>query len=293
MRRWAMIARLGFSLLLLLSESGCGWLSFRRREPQALRPQEMARLQQLSEQAQSAIDHGDLQTAQLALQQLLVLDPQSADATLRLGKVLQLQERFAEAEGCFKRALELGRDYPEALIGLGQMEARRGDVDSALRRLHSAIELDPNQPEAHLEQGRILESLGRVDEAIAAYFRASELQPNHPEITLRIGAIQLAQSQAEQALVRLDQAVELAPENVEARLLRGRANLQLQRMADAIDDLRFATSHLPDRPETHYYLALALEADNKRSEALRSAEKALKLAPDYTGARDLTTRLRR
>jgi len=99
--------------------------------------------------------------------------------------------------------------------------------------------------------------------------------------------------QADQALVRLDQAVELDPENIEARLLRGRANLMLHRLPDAIADLRAATARMPDHPDAHYYLALALEADNKRADAIRSADQALRLAPDSAGVRDLSIRLRR
>ena len=293
MRRRAMTVGWGFTLLLLASEAGCGWLSFRHRGPYSLAPEQMVRFPQLSEQAQQAVDKGDPQAAQAILHQLVALDPRSAEAMLRLGKVLQLQGQSAEAEACFKRALEIDRDYPEALIGLGQMEANRGGIDSALERFRTAIELEPNKPDAHMEQGRVLEAAGRTDEAIAAYFRASEFNPNQSEIALRIGSIQLQQNQPDQALVRFDQVVELAPGNSEARLLRGRANLMLRRLPDAISDLKFAVAQLPNRPDAHYYLALALEADNRRAEALESANRASKLAPDFAGIRDLSTRLRR
>ena len=81
--------------------------------------------------------------------------------------------------------------------------------------------------------------------------------------------------------------------DAEALLLRGRAHLALRHVAPAVADLRAAASRLPDRPEVHYQLALALEAASQRGDALKAAEQALRLAPDFADARSLSERLRR
>ena len=137
----------------------------------------------------------------------------------------------------------------------------------------------------------MLESQGKTDEALAEYFRALELEPNNAEVSLNIAAIQLARNQPDQALSRLDQVVELAPENGEARDLRGRAHLTLRHFTQAIDDFRAAATRFPNRADIYYHLALALEADHKPADALRAAEQALHLAPDFADARGLSQRL--
>ena len=111
------------------------------------------------------------------LEQLAAEAPQLAEAHQRLGLVLQIEGRLAEAEAAYRKALGLDPEYVAALIGLGEIEAQFGRPDSALQRFDAAIEIDPHQAKAHLAEGRVLEAIGRTDEALAAYFRTLELDP--------------------------------------------------------------------------------------------------------------------
>jgi len=292
MRRQAVIAGWGILCWLFAAQAGCSWIGLRHNVDRAKPTQEQAaQIQQISEDAQGAIDRGDYERARVELLQLATQAPGSAEALQRLGGVLMLEERFDDAEACFRSALKCDPDYVQALIGLGEAEAQRGDRGNALKRFETAIEIDPYRPHAHFCKGRLLETLGQTDQALAEYFRALEFDSNNPEISLRIAAIQLARNQPDQALARLDQVVELAAGNAEARLFRGQAYLALGHIPQAIADLRFAATQMPDQPQVYYYLALAFEADRKPAEALRAAQQALRLAPDDPGARGLTQRL--
>ena len=284
----------GLLAVALAAQAGCGWLGRRGQDDRPpLSPQQVERIQQISERAQAAIDRGDYERARTDLEQLVQEEPGSAEALQRLGRVLQLQGRWPQAEACYRAALARDRDYVEALIGLGEVEAQRGDAASAQQRFESAIELDPHRAKAHFARGRVLEALGRTDEALAAYFRALEFDPNHAEVSLRIAAIQLARNQPDQALSRLDQVVEVAHNMGEARELRGRAHLKLGHFTEAAADLRAAANQLPDRADIYYHLAVALEANHKPDEARRAADQALRLAPNDAAARGLSQRLRR
>jgi len=292
MRRRAGIAECWLLLSLLTAQAGCSWIGLRRDLGHAApTPEQTARTQQISDQAQEAIDRSDYEQARLALLELATQTPDSAETQQRLGTVLQLQGRLPEAEACFRAALKRDPDYAEALIGLGQVEAQRADTASALKRFETAIEIDPHRPQAHFSLGCLLESIGRTDEALAEYFRAVEFESNNPEVSLRIAAIQLARNQPDQALSRLDRVVELAADNALAHDLRGRAHFKLRHFPQAIEDFRAAAAHLPDRPDIYYHLALALEADHKPADAFRAAEQALRLAPDSAQARGLSQRL--
>ncbi len=61
----------------------------------------------------------------------------------------------------------------------------------------------------------------------------------------------------------------------------------------AIADFQIALRNQPGRADGYYYLALALIAAHQPTDALKAAEQALKIAPDYADARNLTNRLRR
>ena len=71
------------------------------------------------------------------------------------------------------------------------------------------------------------------------------------------------------------------------------AYLALGRLSQAVADLTLAAAKLPDRPDVLYHLALAQAASHDKPAALRSAERALALAPDYAEARELSEQLRR
>ncbi len=292
MGRRAPNARWGLLFWLLSAQAGCSWIGLRTGfDHVAPNPEQTARNQEFSEHAQEAMDRGDLEQARLELLRLATAAPTSAEAQQRLGMVLQLEGRLAEAEACFRAALQRDPDYVEALIGLGQVEAQQGEVARALKHIEAGIEIDPHRPRAHYSLGRLLESQGKTDEALAEYFRTVELDPNNAEVSLNIAAIQLARNQPDQALSRLDQVVELAPSNGEARDLRGRAHFTLRHFTQAIEDFRAAVSRLPARADIHYRLALALEAGHKPDDALRAAQQALHLAPEFAEARALSQRL--
>jgi tetratricopeptide (TPR) repeat protein len=292
MRRRACNAGWGVLFYLLSAQAGCSGIGLRngpdRRAPDAV---QAAQNQQFSEHAQEFIDRGDYEQARRELVQLATMAPSSAETQQRLGMVLQLENRLPEAETCFRAALQRDPDYVEALIGLGQVEAVRGDFASALKRFETAIEIDPHLPTAHFSLGRLFESQGKTDDALAEYFRTLEFEPNNTEVCLNVAAIQLAHNQPDQALSRLDRVVELAPDNGRAREIRGRTHLTLRHISQAVADFRVAAIRLPDRADIYYQLALALEADHKPADALRAAEQALRLAPEFTDARGLSQRL--
>jgi len=294
MRRGTRIAVIGLALGLLPGFSGCSWPGARRTSlKDALSPERAERVQAIGERAQAAVDAGDLELAERELQQLVALSPRSPEGYQRLGRVLMLVGRADDAKVNFERALALDPDYVGALIGLGEIEAARGDAESAIKRFEAAVEIEPRDATAQLALGRELEALGRTDKALAAYFRALENDPFSIEASRRVASMQLARNDADQALARLDQTVEMAPGDAEVLLLRGRAHLALRQVPQAVADLRAASLRLPERPDIHFFLALALDAASRPDDALKSAEQALKLAPDFADARNLTQRLRR
>ena len=76
-----------------------------RQDRRPTSPEEVERIQEISERAQAAIDRGDFEHAQADLVCLVDEEPESAEALQRLGSVLMVQGRLAEAEACFHAAL--------------------------------------------------------------------------------------------------------------------------------------------------------------------------------------------
>src|SRR5262245_18050799 len=113
MRRRAVMAAWVLTVGLALAQgAGCNWLNLRRRdENQPLPPRQLERIQEISERAQVAIDRGDYAHARDDLAQLVNEQPDSPDALQRLGAVLMLEGRPAEAECYFHSALARDPEY--------------------------------------------------------------------------------------------------------------------------------------------------------------------------------------
>jgi tetratricopeptide (TPR) repeat protein len=159
--------------------------------------------------------------ARAALEAAARLDPSSFDARLALGR-LQFGERdYDAAAESFARAVdsrpedvrarffhataleyagkvdaasaqyeELARRSPtsaEGFIGLGAVQARRGEFDAAVTSLRRAVELGSSLFEGHYRLGSALARLGRLDEAIASLERAVALEPQRPDAHYQLG----------------------------------------------------------------------------------------------------------
>jgi tetratricopeptide (TPR) repeat protein len=130
----------------------------------------------------------------------LELSPDYPEAHNNLGSALQAQGRLDEAVTCYRRALELRPDYPEAHNNLGSALQAQGRLDEAVTCYRRALKLKPDLPDVNSNLGLALKKQGRLDEAVACCRRALELRPNYPEAHNNLGS-------ALQALGRLDEAV--------------------------------------------------------------------------------------
>ena len=66
---------------------------------------------------------------------------------LRAGLVHHQAHRLSEAEGCYRRALELAPQHPDALHLLGALLLERGDRIGAVTLLERAVRARPDAPD--------------------------------------------------------------------------------------------------------------------------------------------------
>ena len=92
--------------------------------------------------------------------------------------MLQLQGRLDEATTCYRRALELKPDYPEAYSNLGYLLKDQGQFDEAEACYRRALDLKPDFADGHLNLGILRREQGRMDEAVACFRRAVEIKPD-------------------------------------------------------------------------------------------------------------------
>ena len=97
----------------------------------------------------------------------------SAESQNARGVDLVFNGRLDEGIACFRHALGINSDYPEAHSNLGNALRVIGRLDDARKHLEKAIELRENYPEAHHNLGLVLAPQGDLENAMACQRRSS------------------------------------------------------------------------------------------------------------------------
>ncbi len=101
----------------------------------------------------------------------------NAETYFRLGNYVYEKEKFSEAAGHFKKAVELDPKHERAWHHLALALACIEEYAEALDAIEHALALDPNMSEAWYIKGLVLEYLDRFEEAVACYNKAIGLKP--------------------------------------------------------------------------------------------------------------------
>jgi tetratricopeptide (TPR) repeat protein len=199
-------------------------------------------IEQAKREAQSLVDKGkelykddrDEQAIE-AFQQAIRLQPDLAEAHLRLGMAYAALEKKNEAEDSYKKAIELYKKIvqsnpkdAEGFFNLGEAYSFLHQDEEAARAFRQASHLQPNDEEAYYQLGMSETKLAHYPEATAAFQKALDLDPNDYRATdainnAREGAkrIQEGKKHAEEMLKK-QQANQNANGNLNANAGSGR-----------------------------------------------------------------------
>jgi type IV pilus assembly protein PilF len=131
------------------------------------------------------------------------LDPGFAEAHRGRGLVLEFGfGKLPEAEQEYRRALALRPEYPEVHNDLGQLLAKTGRYDAALRELDLAL-ADTSYREpyvARCNRGQALHAMGRREEGIADLRACVAAAPKYCAGWRELGRVELADGRVKEAL---------------------------------------------------------------------------------------------
>ena len=144
-----------------------------------------------------------------AARKALELDPELAEAHVRLADVYQKTWRWSDAEAEYKRALELKPNDPSAHLGFASWLLCRGRTEEALRWAQRARELDPLGAIGS-GTGGILFYARRYDEAMHELRSALAVRPDDAMALWYLGFVLTAKGQPEEAIPVLERAVSIS-----------------------------------------------------------------------------------
>ncbi|MGH2669470.1 MAG: tetratricopeptide repeat protein, partial [bacterium] len=173
----------------------------------------------------------------------------NAHVATALGRVLEQEKKYGEAEARLRKATELSPRDPASFVYLGEtlLRQRKGaEADAAFTR---AVELAQAQGggEAAYYLGDAQQRLRRFDEAVATLEGASGPAP--ALVPYQIGVTRAFQQSWSAAAEQLTRAIEMDSGLAYAYYYRGLANDKLGRKDLLVNDLERFLTLAPDAPE--------------------------------------------
>jgi predicted TPR repeat methyltransferase len=220
---------------------------------------------------------GRLSEAEAIYRQILVTQPEHADALHLLGVIACQAGRLDEAAELITRGLALQPDNAEFLINLGEVQRRQGRLPEAVATFRRATALAPQNAFGHYNLGLALVAVDKPTEAIAAYHQALALQPDFPEALNNLGLLLHLAGDYPSAADAFQKALSLRPNHAEAANNLGLALWSLHQHGPALEAFTRAVRLNPDFAAAHGNRALALRKLGHAFEAVNAYRKAAQL----------------
>ncbi len=201
-----------------------------------------------------------------------------------LGNELLRQERIGEAAAHFRTAAGLAPEWPNPQLGLADVEVQRGRIEVALGIYEGVLAREPNDSAAAGRYGLALGLVGRFAEAkihlersLADHRGTAELHRAMAEIEAALGNLRAAQAHGREALLMRPGYTDAA--NNLAWLLATAADPALRDPQEAIR-LVEADAQAAQAAWLLDTLAAAYAADGRFEEAIRTADRAARIATE-------------
>lgn len=159
---------------------------------------------------------GAYEQAKAAYEQAAVLAPTNPVIPVMLAQLEIAAKDIPAAEAYLIEAVNLKRDYTEAILLFARIEVESGKTAEALQAAEAAAYFAPNDPGVLLSVGLLRSAAGDTDGAITALSRAVELNPQYANAHFFLGVMYAITGQYEEAIEELETVASFSGENEEA-----------------------------------------------------------------------------
>ncbi len=121
-------------------------------------------------------------------------------------------EDILPAMQAYERALELDPHHVGALVNLGNVHYRLGQIDEARRLYERALAVDPRNPNVHYNLGNVYDDLEEFRVAIRFFESALRLNPNNADAHFNLGLAHDRVGNVEKVRQHMQDYLRLAPE---------------------------------------------------------------------------------
>jgi tetratricopeptide (TPR) repeat protein len=229
---------------------------------------------------------GQPAAAERVLRDLVARAPKSAPAFFRLGVVLGIRERHADAAAQFRKAQALAPDDPSIVRALAVASRRAGDAAGAEAAARRLLKLRPDDVDSTALTAALLRDRGKGSEAIALYRAFVARHPADPAALADLAELLDEAGKGSEALEAARRAAAAGPTFATAHDRLGWLLLRRGDAASSLPPLEKAARLSPSEPVVLYHYAEALHRNGRNREALAAVDRALSISTGFPGARE-------
>ncbi|KAG5647154.1 hypothetical protein DXG03_001109 [Asterophora parasitica] len=187
-------------------------------------------------------------------QELLSINPQSAQAWIAVGNLFSLQKERSQALTCFRRAAQMDPTCAYAYTLSGH-ESIDEDLDKAINFFQCALRADARHYNAWYGLGTCYLRMSKIRLAEYHYRKAVEIHPNNAVLLGCVGMAVERRGDRAAALALFNDAVKLAPDNALVRYRRAKILVSMRKYESAVQDLEYLRSSTPEESNVVFQLA--------------------------------------
>ena len=216
------------------------------------------------------------------------LGPDVASVQLTLGKVLERQDRQAEALAAYQKALTIDASYDAARAKVARMALELEQPRLAREAADELVRRDATSADNQFMLGLVAAGTGEIETARKAYTEAIRLRDGfYAAGWFNLGSLERDAKQPEAAVAAYRKAIEQRKDYDEAWNNLGLVQLDMEQVEEAISSFKQAAAIDATSAAAWGNLGKAYAARNDYAAAATAYEEALKRAP-----KNRTTRLR-
>ncbi len=186
-----------------------------------------------------------------------------------------------QAEVRYRSILQIEKNQPEALHGLGIIAFQSKKYGEALGFISKAIEHKPDAPQFHYNLGLVLVALKKQEEAIQAFQHAIKFKTDFADAYYNLALAQKKQNQFEDAIKNFQQSIQFSSDNANAWYNLGNIFKTLNQHETAVECYRQTIKRNPGFDKTYNNMALVQQEQGRMDEAIRNNRHALHLKPEF------------
>ncbi len=160
---------------------------------------------------QTALDKGDMTTAEREYRDALALDASSAKAQFGLGNVYVRSNRLTEAETAYKAALALDPNLASAHANLGVAYYQMGQLGQAATAFEAALKLEPDDPQTLYLMAVVRLQENNLPAAETLLTKVLSLKPDLPEVYYGLGVLYKLMGQKTEAIAAFEKFLAIGP----------------------------------------------------------------------------------